>query len=1087
MGRKLLALFLLPVILAFHTAASLAFLAGTRAVERTVCRVFEQVFNGTLVLEHAAIDIFSGLRFENISVTPFGERFPVFTARSIVLECGGSDLLRGRIQPRAVTVVRPVITLKQTTSKTFTFENLIKKDSFGDMVQEQVMPQEKRVSTLIVTDGLIKFEGDGPLPRAVRSVLAPGRQASIEVPVFHWVDAGAPSLKWAFGGIFFHDALGEIQSEGLVDDKGLNRFFLRFETLDLKSKKLLSFLSEGVRRGIERSGFDGEASARFTAERDEEGRLRSHIDFNGFDLFPARYFPLSLRDVTGRLDIEKNLLRIVGTTASASGGVVRLDGTLDHTGDLAWDFVLTGQGVHFTSGLEKALDKIGNGRDYRAFAGRGMADFTFKGHFSRATPKVRSELEIIPDSASASYEGYFDPLTGWKDAFPYRLYDLKGRIHIQPGLVEIRAIEGYSTPRIESEELEQLSSRGRVLIDGKVGTSPSDRHIQLHIVGRDLQLDDRFREAVRMKDPGGADLLDSLNAQGLMDIDVLIDHFKGDGKKPEIQAFFKDLGITYDKFPYPMEHVTGRILIKDGRTILDRIKGFPTEAIPGAGADPDIGTPPGSRAVFVNGILENRRPVQLVIQGFQQPITPRLKEILREYLGEAYGFFCDIEYEGTMDVTVTFERAMDKPAPDFVLDLDLHLDRLSGGEVPVPIEDVRGHIHFDGRTGRLEARDLAFVAGGGRLMLRVLNLYKEEGLLTLDIEGEGRHLNPSCDLTKLWGKKTQDVWNLVGCSGEFDLLGFTFKTKIGEEGRLENIESAMDIRLNGVDLAYPIEITDTYGYLALTVNKNSRTKENVVVVGKSENLSCKLSERLFTTVNTDFVMDGNVLKFSHLEGNFYGGRISGTGENPLHLDLHPPHAFEWRLWAEDADLKYIFGRKDYAFRNVAGRLTGNIRLAGELDNLHRVHAEGDVNVEKGSLFELPLFGDLARLMGNIFLTDPPTFEGGKTAFKFKEGTFQLSDIELISSIMKLNGQGIVSVDGVDLNFIPSTNIVPNIPIIGTVVNLIKEGLFRFRIYGSYSDLNVSYQPIVKRIFTADRVMDEPRYMGRIQFVFTDRF
>jgi hypothetical protein len=252
-------------------------------------------------------------------------------------------------------------------------------------------------------------------------------------------------------------------------------------------------------------------------------------------------------------------------------------------------------------------------------------------------------------------------------------------------------------------------------------------------------------------------------------------------------------------------------------------------------------------------------------------------------------------------------------------------------------------------------------------------------------------------------------------------------------------------------------------------------------------LSLELDGRLFTDLEADFSLKGSQLIFNRFKSAFYGGQVLGTGSAPLTVDFEPPGAFEGRLEVVNGDLKHIIGHEDYSFRDLAGRVNGNVGFKGEQENPHRTEARGEVMVDKGSLFELPLFGDLARLIGTIFSTEPPTFTGGKASFVFREGVFALENVELDSTLMQLEGGGILTLDGVDLKFIPSTNIVPTIPIIGHIWDLIKGGLLTFKISGPYGNLNVTYEHLVNRIFTGDDVPDEPRYMGRIDYQFSERF
>jgi hypothetical protein len=65
--------------------------------------------------------------------------------------------------------------------------------------------------------------------------------------------------------------------------------------------------------------------------------------------------------------------------------------------------------------------------------------------------------------------------------------------------------------------------------------------------------------------------------------------------------------------------------------------------------------------------------------------------------------------------------------------------------------------------------------------------------------------------------------------------------------------------------------------------------------------------------------------------------------------------------------------------------------------------------------------------------------------------------------------------------------MPKIPIIGHIVDILKNGLLTFKVSGTYANLKVSYETLVDKIFPGSDVPDEPRYLGRIGYAFSERF
>jgi len=365
-----------------------------------------------------------------------------------------------------------------------------------------------------------------------------------------------------------------------------------------------------------------------------------------------------------------------------------------------------------------------------------------------------------------------------------------------------------------------------------------------------------------------------------------------------------------------------------------------------------------------------------------------------------------------------------------------------------------------------------------------LTLRINETSISVDLKGGCKHAALDSDLSGVLHENLLADWLGLGLRGQVNLDDLQLHLDIKDK-QVRNLHGELKVRVNGADMDAPIKIQNVHGNLDLKVDSDDG--KNFRLKGDAEGLSFELDQRLFSDVEADFSLNGQQFRIEYFQSSYYEGKIRGQGQSPLVVNLDPPRSFKGNFLVELAPLRSFFNRGDYSLRNLTGRVDGSVIFKGEMDNPHRTTASGEIIVREGVLFELPIFGNLSRMMGNIFSTDPPTFTGGSTDFNLKQGIIHLSDISINSTLMHLSGEGRLTPDGVDLKLIPSTSIMPTIPILGHIVDILKNGLLSFKISGPYSNINVSYDTIVNRIFTDNFIPDEQRTMGRIEYQFSERF
>ncbi|MFH1998113.1 MAG: AsmA-like C-terminal region-containing protein [Planctomycetota bacterium] len=1105
MTRKLAALLLLPIILAIHITAGLLVLDLTGYLERSAVGLFETYVNGELSLDHAGIDLFSGITLDHVTVFSDISKEPVLSAQSITISFSGSDLLRGDFTPALITLQKPVFVVEQHKNGTFPLQNLIKEERLDELKNPKGGGMRVR---LFFNEGLVKLEGNGPLPSKIREYVAPGRKVSLRIPNFQWIGAGYDGGADHFSGVVTHSALGEIRIDGVLDLQGIRSIHANLSGMDPGSREFNSFFAGSIREYVKALGLSGRPGIRFEGERNVHGVLTNQVRFGGFSLF-ALDFPLLFSEVQGygRLDLEKSVFHIESIVADTLGTKVSALGRLDLLPELNCQFTFSGKEIPFCPELERLIEALDSGQDYRAFSPQGKADFVYHGHVSQSDPEVNGDLFIQPrGEASASYEGYFDPITGIEDAFPSRVYGLRGEIQILSNRVCLRNIEGYTKLGQAPTDPKVRTGRGRVFVDGCVGVADGDFPTHLEILCQDLVVNEELMAALKRNDAQAAAFLDRLDPSGRFDADVQILTRSNGEEELKVTLNLRDVRLCSADFPYPVTHVSGTVRVEEGgRIYLDDLRGYSgmdtvierPKSVTGTGpqridADPlGPGLGSGEQAgseIFLDGVIENGQVMSMCIRGVHLWITKAIKEALRTKIPAGYAFLFDIDYNGFVNFRFMEEEtaSADRRCK---LDLGLFLNHVRGGRLPMPMEDIRGVLSLDFCTGSMAAETLSLRAGEGRFVFSRLNVsVAEDRSFKLDIEGEGQHLALNSDLSGLLERDTNRMWQVLGLGGGVDLNRIKLLAGFDAEGVCEQFTSDIGLRFNGGSLAYPIAISYIHGDLDLQVEKRERADRPFTLRANSKGLVFEVNDRLFTDVESNFRIDDEKLEFSRFQGAFYGGKVSGLGDTPISLRFVAPRSFQGSLDLDKTSLKHLLDRKDYAFKNVDGKLSAHLDFHGDLDNLHQVEAAGRVEIKEGSLIEVPLFSDLSRVIGSVFAMEPPTFSGGKTLFAYKGGNFELTDVVLESPFVQLTGGGVASFDGLDMRFIPATGLLPSIPIVGDIVNLIKDGILTFNVSGPWRNLNVNWDfLLVNRLFTDKRVQDEFRCKNRIVYNFDEYF
>jgi len=285
--------------------------------------------------------------------------------------------------------------------------------------------------------------------------------------------------------------------------------------------------------------------------------------------FKYKWFPYELVRTTGRVVIAPDKTDIIEVQGRHGDAIVTFSGQV--TGldkpDPAVQLKVTGRGLALDEDLAAALPQ--RERDIlRVFHLSGTADID--GTVTRGAEtqgQLDYDLSLQLKNARMIYE-----------AFPFLAEEMTGHVHLARGVCRIDSLTGFN-------------SGARVEARGTIEQTEHDFAMDLTLTGKDVPLNESLRGALG---PEIRTVWSHLAPRGRVDLDAHLTKAFGAGEtvKHHVWATARDLAATLDFFPYPLEHVTGKLEFEGSEVQLHDIRARtgPTEfALDGRISYPEAG------------------------------------------------------------------------------------------------------------------------------------------------------------------------------------------------------------------------------------------------------------------------------------------------------------------------------------------------------------------------------------------------------------------------------------------------------------------------------------------------------------------
>jgi len=1039
-------------------------------VRAQVIATLNEQFEGVEVhVGSAHMRILGGIAVSDLSLTrhePDGTETPLLAVPSAVLYHDKEQLNRGRLIIKKVELDNPELHLERGADGKWNVAEVAKHG-----------PADKPVPTFLIKGGTIHITDRGPDP--LPSVTLTDAHLTLLNDPLPVLAIQVRALARGYGVVNLRARVYRLTG-GLSLGLEIPEFPLG-EIGVASAEKFAPELAKHL--GGLTATASVSADLNYAPESNKKWRHDIRLDlkdsrFTHSDIpWPVEKINASVRIVDGRVKVENATAQISGaivhvsleTRAQASGGretavsgpalprdsqaktaktdddaLARLENHLQKI-DVSFD------GVPLNDNLFKHLSE--KARDLRkTFSPTGAVDVGYK--FTRESTGWKREVEVRPKQIAMSY-----------DKFKYPVADVRGSVR--------RTTTQAGTP---TTAIDLIGTAGGQLITikGHVTGEGDDPGINLRVTGANVPIDEALFAAFPSK---YAALVRQFHAAGRGDFVAEIIQKAGVNLcENEFRVDIRDAAMNYEQFPYPLEKVKGRVVVR--MTACDPARPMrPTEALAPAPDRDEIvldgfTAVHAGAAVWLNG---SKRPIpgtrdrKLVLRvgGNSCPIDADMKAALAKLKAESIWTAFDPQGKLTFAADIELiDRAPPPDRPDFnppinpAADLKLTFN-FSGATVtptffPYQLTDFGGYLEYKG--GRVDLAHLAGRHGETRLALAAGEvrfcpddvIWVNLGGLTVKplladsalIKALPGKLGPGLDELKLKGGAELHVKHLVVLTPPeaprvalpgpprpgtgIKVAGGIAPPSLAVPEPDPTVYFDAEVKLAGASLDTGVAWQDVFGTVAC------RGRYEGTHMGRLRGAmwldSAMIAEQPVTR------MSGRVkaapqqpnparrgdylpteLEFTDLAGDLFHGVLGGE----CHVVLSDSTRFDLWLTATDVQLEEV--AKHYQLGSDAdlkGIAQAQLRLHNTLDPKSGntvTEGTGKIDVPTGRMYNLPVLLDLMKVL-KLQAPDKTAFEEAHAVFKVHGDRIKVEQVDLIGKAICLGGSGELNTSGEFVKF-----------------------------------------------------------------------
>ncbi len=777
------------------------------------------------------------------------------------------------------------------------------------------------------------------------------------------------------------------------------------------------------------------------AEQDVRLR-RARIVALGAD---ARYhgFPVRVRDLEGELEYTDEGITVRGLRGRyGEAGTVLVDGTArGFTAMTGVDLHIRGENLPLDDEMYAALHEDEQ-RTWRMFAPEGNINL----NLSLSRPHSDTGRGF-PWNNHVTIE--FLGVDARFAQLPYPLSDVRGIVRIDPEGLTIESLEGR---------------HGRSVVRATGTSLPRDGAsdvVDVQLAAQDLEIDAELiaalpedaREAVEVFGLSGR-----LSLEGRIFTDAQTDELAFD-----LAGTLADAAARHRRFPVPVEQINGGIRLRPGSVELHDWRGLHGRAPVRASGTiylPDAGGEPRA---------------QLALSCDAVALTDDLRDSLPPDFAHTWQ---QIGAEGSVRVELDYQdhAAVSDAAPAYRLTIEPLDLRVRPSAFPWTFEDVTGRLSVTPQ--RIDAVDLRARHGSARVRLDG-SIDRGTGEAVLALEALSVDLDEDLRQAVPWRVRRQ--WNVLEPAGRIDLRLPELTRRRGTDGTwgwsFRGEAALADVTLDvGAKLRGATGLMRGHG--TLSGQEMALSGDADVQLARCHVNQYALSDARFRLLRT---ASPPRLVVSDLVGAMCGGRLFGRAEVQ---DDDEGGRYDFSVFVEGANLGPLLARRDGApspTDALQGTVEGSLYYSGLFDRPERSRGGGEVRVQGGAMFRVPLMLQLPPALAPLPAPGPQ--QDAFARFFVTGGELILESMQVRDRNLLLSGGGKMNLANRNLDLV----LVAGAPTPGeadtpiTVMQEFLEGaareLVEVRIIGTLAEPQIEARPL-RGIDQAIRVLSGADERGR---------
>jgi len=497
----------------------------------------------------ARLRLFGGIAVTDLRLTRTGEEVPFLAVPSGVLSHDKEQLNRGRLVIKKVELENPVVYVIRGADGKWNLAEVMKPT-------QKAATSDSPVPTFIIKNGTIHITDHGPDP--IPEITLTNAQLTLLNDPLTVLAVQAKVTAGGFGQVAVrarvNRASGSISIAVEVPEFPLG------EMAAMVAEKHAPALAEHCRGLSAMAAITADLSYTPDAPRKWRHDVRMTVKdakFTHADIpWPVEKIAASVRVVNGQLKIDDATAQINGakvklaletrpelteTTALKTTGENKIEEGLRRLEDLLQRAELSISGVTINDELAKHLPE--RARDHRRqFSPVGQVDVGYK--FSREAGSWKREFEIRPQQITAMYE-----------KFKYPVADVRGWV---------KRTDTQGSPPVVAIDLIGTAGGQLITVKGQVVGDGTDPGINIRITGANFGVDETLMNAFP---PKYVELVKRFRATGRGDFVAEFVQQQGVNLcEYEFRVDVRDATINHTEFPYPLEKVKGRLVVRTAVT-----------------------------------------------------------------------------------------------------------------------------------------------------------------------------------------------------------------------------------------------------------------------------------------------------------------------------------------------------------------------------------------------------------------------------------------------------------------------------------------------------------------------------------------